>query len=247
MSSLDALPEPGTLLQTRWLHPLARRNVIGPRKAMAEALAAYLLSLTFRVRSEVRGVCDTEFKLKAVQPQWPDSDVELNYPAASIIEVAGTAREAHSFTPTPIEETLGQFDDLAMPGVLKAGQRTVLWKESEASVTFQVDFWNDEVTDREAVEAGIDQAFAPTETRYGVLLAGMREYYGRPVRATLENAAYLDETSTVFEKERRLRASIRCEMDVVSLRVGSLIIPDVQICVDVVDPNDPTNPAPTEA
>lgn len=216
------------------LQPLAVQNRLGPRQAIAQALAAYLLGLEFRVAGGE--ALDSVFELTSVLDHWPTPDEDLVYPCASIVEATSTAHLAHSLTPTPLEETVGLFD--AMVGWRGEPARTVLWKEGGAEVELQVDFWCDTEADRQAVEAGIPAAFSPDEGRAGVVVEGPERYFSRPVRLTLLATRCDDSAVTAGRGERRLRAVVQGACDIVSLRLTTWTGTH-QALVEVVDPIDP--------
>lgn len=218
--------------------PPAVIQTMGPRQAMAEALSAYLLRATFSVDGGT--AAPTKFQLRSVFPEWPDSSTELPYPCASLIEKTDTFYEAHNFVPTAQEGTLGQFDCLAgypPPPVPGQAGRTVLWKLAEATLDFQLDFWLSNIPQREAIGGSLGELFNPGEARTGVLVVGPERYYSLPVRATLMAHRRMDANGTVYPNERRLMATVHCEMDVVQLRVATLLSPEA--AANVVDPSDP--------
>jgi hypothetical protein len=167
---------------------------------------------------------------------WPAADEDLVYPAVSIVETAGTEQLAHALTPTPLEETIGQFD--ALVGWRGAPPRTVLWKEGGATAELQADFWTDNEADRQAIEALLPAAFSPGEERSGVLVEGPPLYFSRPVRLTLLSTRSDDSLITVGRGERRLRAVVRGDCDTVSLRQARLT-GTPQVVLELADPNDP--------
>lgn len=209
-------PAMGTPLQAELgydrfpLGPAPRMDV---RTAAAESLAAYLKNVIFLIAGGKAE--DTEFRLNEVLPNWPESDVALNYPAASIDD-GPAPYEAHNFTPTMQENTYNVF----CPG-------TVLWKTGELVVDFQVDFWTNTQATRQAIAAGLPRIFNPTETRSGVLLAGHPDYFHRAVRCTLMDADRADDGDTTYDRERRLRTVVKSEIDVVHLRQVTQLAPDV--------------------
>lgn len=203
-----ALP-PGTPLQVvegRDTYPLAAIGTLDPRNAMAEVLAAFMRCAEFRRGGGTTRV-DKPFRLKRVEPEWPDPKKDIAYPSASIIDNANIPYEPHSLTPTALEDTWGSFGDC-----------TVLWKTAEAVAVFQVDYWTTDTPTREAIAARLPSLFNPGEGRTGVVLSGDPRYFRRPVRATLLNHQRMDTENAVFERERRLMTLVRCEVDVVHLR-----------------------------
>jgi hypothetical protein len=226
----------GDLIQPSTI-PVVKANRLGPRKAMAQALAAYLEGLWWYVDSgDDDDPRDGRFQLNQISAQWIRGDRRLAYPTASIVEIGSTEQHPHNFTPSPLEETWGQFDSMIGP----SGEpgRTVLWKEAEAVATFQVDFWTDAEADRQAIEAGLAAAFSPGEDRYGILIEGPELYYSRQMRFTLQNHRNDDTGATAYAEERRLRCTVTGECDIVSLRMATMTtVP--KPCVVVTDPNDP--------
>ena len=226
----EAIPLPGTPLfdSPGDPFPLARIATLDPRNAMAEVLAAFLRNAKF-----VRGggtAADTEFKLNEVEPEWPDPSVEIRYPTASIIDRAAIPYQAHALTPTPLEETWGQFDTGCFdPEPGDREKLTVLWKTSEAVAEFQVDYWTNDKPTREAIAARIPSLFNPEEGRAGVVLAGEPRYFLRRVRATLLDNQRMDTAGTVYPNERRLMTVVLCEMDVVQLRVARELHPKLTL------------------
>ena len=216
---------------------IAIANRLGARDALAMTLSAFLLKLQFRVD----GVDDrdTVFHLRRVFPEWPSSRRDLPYPCASIIDAGDLQHVAHNLTPTLLEETWGQFD--VMVGHTTNGKkRTVLMKESGARQEFQVDFWTDKPADRQAIAALLPSIFSPGEGRSGVIVEGPSLYYSRNMRFSLISSTYDDTAASASVNERRLRASVIGECDIVSLR-EAVEMPAPNICLSVKDPADPTN------
>lgn len=185
--------------------PLEAIGTLDPRNAAAETLAAFLRCAVF-----ARGggnVGSKEFLLESVAMVWPDPKREVEYPSASIIDAQGMPYEAHSFVPTALEETRDEF----CPD-------TVLWKTGEVSAVFQVDFWATDDPTREAIAARLPSLFSPTEGRAGVLLEGDPRYFSRSVRATLLESERMDTAEAVYDRERRFRTLVRCDVDDVHLR-----------------------------
>jgi len=216
---------------------------VGPREAMAECLAEYMRSAVFRVWGG--DAPDVELKLTTVQTEWPDASAELNYPCASIVEQTDTFHEGHNFVPTPLEDTLGVYDPCGhVPGL----PQTVLWKISEASVHFQLDFWTSNKPDRQAIEAELGALFSPGEGRSGALIGGHPRYFDRPVRCTLLSHRRVDTGTTTYANERRLQCAVRAEIDIVRLYRATLLTPSVT--TDATDPNDMStlteNPLPPD-
>jgi len=216
------------------LHPVALPNYLSAADAMAQAIGAYLAAARFRVYGG-DDLEDRLFSLERVLYRWPTPETDLVYPCVSIIEIADTLQEAHSLTPTPLEDTWGTFD--AMIG--RSGGATVLWQEGTAVNDFQVDFWCDNDPDREAIDAQLSALFSPGEGRSGVLLEGPELYYSRNVRASLM-ATHKDDTGlSSIRRERRLRCVVSAECDIVSLRMATATT-TANNDVRVADPNDPS-------
>jgi hypothetical protein len=210
---------PGTLLlpPDNALRPVpAILNRLDPRAAMAAALAGYLRCAVFlRWGAEAQ---DVRFKLNEVLEEWPDPKGQLNYPAASIVDAGPTPMQQHNHVPTALEDTLDAH-----------GEGTVLWKLAEAEQVFQVDFWAINAPDREAIAAGLPGLFSPGENTARAVLAGHPAHFCIPVRASLDDYQRMDTADAVYESERRLLARIRCSIDVVELRCGTLLAPSVQV------------------
>lgn len=223
----DILSEP------QLLHPLARQNRKGARKAVFETLAVYLLKATFIVDGGTDE--DRSFKLNEVSEEWPSGII--NYPIASIIEVGSPVYSAFSFKPRPLEETLGVFDCFAK-GKQGVPGKTVLWKIGELELDIQCDFWTTYIADREAIEAHIGELFNPSEERTGVVLEGPENYFSQPIRYTLLDIRNDDSAETSGVNERRLRCLLRAENAIVSLKEATYL-PAKFTDLRVVDPNDP--------
>jgi len=215
--------------------PVARSLTYDPRTAAAEALRDYIASLTFLRAGGTAP--DTSFQLREVHEEWPEPSERLNYPAAAITDATPTPMGAHNFTPTPLEETRHIY-----------GENTVVWKLAEAQIDFQVDFFTDDAPSRTAIAAALPQAFSPAnDERTGVVLCGPARYLCFPVRASLVNYRRMDTEATVFPRERRLMAIVRCEVDVISLRCDTPLDPFVRVTAigPDVDPGiEPQAPLP---
>jgi len=144
--------------------PLATENLLGPRNAMAETLVAYLERATFTVWGGGK-VKNTTFQLTSVKKEWPDPREQLCYPTASLIQSTQLSYLAASFSPYPMEETWGKFDRLVCANPSEEVPQTVLWREGEGMVEFQLDFFCDGAVQREAVEAKLGSLFNPSSER----------------------------------------------------------------------------------
>lgn len=194
------------------------RPTLDARNAAAQVLATYLESLTFRVWSS-DGKC-RDFRLNSVQHSWPEPEVALDYPTASITE-GPYEYEPHGLVPSMLEDTVDTYC---------AGH--VLWKTGELVTSFQVDVWTTNEAEREAIAAELERAFSPGESRSGVLLGGHERYFDRSVRATIETMERQDTQTTTWGRERRLRVEVAVEMDVVHSRQVSELQPTVLLSVE---------------
>lgn len=212
----DTEPPMGVPLQAQLgfdRFPLGPLPCIDSRTAAAQTLAAYLGNVIFLIAGGQAE--DREFRLNEIFPNWPEPEVELPYPCASIDD--GVAPyEAHNFTPTMLENTYNCF-----------GQGMVLWKTGELVVDFQVDYWTTDEAQRQAISAALPRIFNLTETRSGVLLAGHPDYFHRAVRCTLMDTDRIDTEDSTYDRERRLRTVVRAEIDEVHLRQVTQLRPDV--------------------
>ena len=206
--------------------------LLDPRGAAALALKNYIETFTFRRWGGEAP--DTFFKLKNVFDEWPEPDKLLNYPSASITDAAPVESGAHSFIPTPLEETQDEF----CPD-------TVLWKVSEAQIQFQLDFFADDAPTREAIAALLPRMFSPAnDERTGVVLCGSEHYFRRPVRVTLLRYRRMDSEGSSYPRERRLMVELRAEIDEVDLRCSTRLAPRVN--VDPVGPGVDVGTVPGE-
>lgn len=202
-------PRTGSRVGPRPYQPTLRTPDIDSRSAMSEALIAYLKCVEFRRWGDKAE--DVVFPLARVYRQWPEPDAQLVYPSASVIDTQATVEEAHNFVPTPLEDTYGVIEP-----------ESVLWKTSELTTKFQVDFWCEDDPTREAIAASLPMLFASEESRYGVVVYGPPTYWSRPVRLTLLAMQRMDEAVSVYVRERRLMAQIQAEVDEVHLRRATL-------------------------
>lgn len=184
--------------------PLAVMNAIDPGDAAANTLKAYLEAAVFRVA----GTPETRFRLKRAGIGWPESFKELEYPTASITAPV-VQEDAHSLTPTALEETLDRY----CPG-------TVLWKTAEQAISFQVDFWCTDQVEQRAISAALGELFSPSEGRIGVLLQGPVDYWSLPIRFTLVSRQRQNSDGDVQARNRRLTVMLLADVDVVQLRKG---------------------------
>jgi len=218
---VTAQPEIGTPLQaTIGLDrmPMGTPAVTDARNACAQVVAAYLKRLAFTQENGDKPRSD--WRLIKVLTNWPEPNIDLEYPSASIDE-AGVNYEAHNLVPTMQPETENEFC-----------HGTVLWKTDELACDFQVDFWLNTEVQRDAVSAALPRFFNLSEQRAGVMLAGSPEYYHRPVRASLMSADRVDDSATVLNRERRLRVILRVEVDVVHLRTVRQLQPVISVDVE---------------
>lgn len=210
----------GTALQLDPLHafPFVAAGTIDPARACSEVLMAYLRCVEF-----VRWggtAANVSFKLEAVIPEWPNPDVEMVFPSASVVEQLDTQYAAHSTVPTALEGTWNKFEP-----------NSVLWKTDEVVCEYQVDFWCNEDFSRAAILARLPSLFSPSEDRRGVMLSGDPRYFCRNVRATLLEQKRWDNSDDALQRERRCTAHIRCEIDDVHLRCATELSPRIVVAV----------------
>ena len=217
-----------------WRTRPASINTIDPTKAMAETLGQYLKCSTFRVWG--KDAPDKDFVLEDVATKWPEPGSALPYPCASIVEQTDTFH-AEQFRPFPLEDSRGVFDCFVVPTPDPLNPKTILWRTGEAAVEFQVDFWTSNEPDRDAIAARLSFLFNPGQERTGVLLEGHPRYYARSVRATLLSHRRPDNQESVFPNERRLQCAVRCEVDIVDLRIAVSL--STRVAVNAIDPADP--------
>jgi len=206
--------------------PLAIPRLMEPRDAAAIALCKYLEAAVWTVRAK-DSTKQTKFKLNYCNPEWPNEDDEINYPCAAVTVIA-EERDAHNFVPTIIEDSWNKY-----------AANSVLWKTSERDILFQVDFWVTNKPERQAIAAGLDEYFCPTEIRYGAMIEGPSEYWSQPVRFVLDSARgteRLDNSAMVFGRDRRLLARIRASIDDLQLHVAMPLDPRISMSVDDAPP-----------
>ena len=184
---------------------LADIPTLDPRGAMALALRELLLGAVFRRYGGLEGPKD--FQLRAVNEDWPEPDVALQYPCATVLDSAGSQIVPHNLSNTILEDTHEVF-----------GAGTVLMKSGELTNDFQVDVWANDSETRTAIAARLPSLFAPGEGRSSVILPGSDRYYRRDVRAYLVAWKNVDQENSVYPRERRLQVTVRCNVDVVQLR-----------------------------
>jgi len=190
--------------------PQAGTPTLGPRGAAAKILAAFLGCAVFVVYG---GEAQNEaFSLNAVRHTWATPGEPLDYPVASILESEITV--GGQLVPFPLEETIDRFS-----------RDTVLWKSGETMLDFQVDFFLNTEAHREAVEAQLPTLFNPGEGYGGILLSGHPRYFYTPLRATLMGFELINDEGTAFNRERRIRAKIRGDIDEVQLRCAVTLQP----------------------
>lgn len=214
--------------------PAAVQGMMGPVTAMEKALGAYLLNATFRVHGgdDIR---DSIFQLNKVYEQFPKSDQKLDYPCASIVEIPETNHD-QAFNPTPLEDTLGEFDNFI--GWDGEPPKTCLWVTGEAETMLQVDFWCNADPDRQAIEGELPNLFSPDEGGSSVVIEAPELYFGQGIEFELVNQHFDDAAIYSERHERRLRCVVRASCAIVSLRMATLT-EQPQTCITVVDPVDP--------
>ena len=208
----------GTVLNET-VYETAAVSSLDPRNAAARAIRAYLEQLVFTIAGKCKAE-DVSFRLETVDMEWPDHHDGTQYPCASIIETPGQFA-AHNLVPTPIEETYNQF----MPG-------TVLWKTSELTIDFQVDFWTTNNPQRQAIAARLPAAFCPSEEQSDVLLSSGPEYFGRPVRCMMVTGERRDNSDDSFRRVKRFRCTISADIESVHLRYINQLTPQVTTTVE---------------
>ncbi len=211
------IPKTGTVLQLEPGVQLARVAPKSATMAAAEALQAYLLGIVFVVGAGKDGL-EVPFHLETVALEWPDAEAlkDLKYPSAGITAPT-VPHDSHAFAPTPLEDTID-----------KHGKGTVLWKTDELAIDFQVDFWSTDKPMREAIDAALPALFNLGEGRSGIMVQGPKEYFCQAVRLTLIDHEAIDESDSVFEGSRRLRATVRADIDNVHLRRAVPLDPHIQ-------------------
>lgn len=176
---------------------------IDARTACASAIKRLLEVSAFTVW----GSTPRNFRLKQVTKSWPEPDVQMAYPCASIIDLGQFRYDAHNFVPTPCEETFNKF-----------GDNTMVWRTSDLVGDFQVDMWTDNEPEREAMAASLSSIFNQPGVRYGVVVRCGTSYFQQPVRLSLVGYQRMDSEQTAYIRERRLMVQIRAEIPEVHLR-----------------------------
>lgn len=194
---------------------LARVNVLDERAAAAQTLKAFLGCLEFTIAAGDDGLVNV-FTLSEVFEEWPDPNVELPTPCASIIVPGNPGHAEHNFVPSALDETWGKF-----------GPGTVLWKTGEVEIDFQVDVWLETAAARTAVAARLPSAFNPYERAGGVILQGPLAYFSWPLRFTLMALRRFDSEETTEARERRIMATIRADVPTLQLRKGVELVPQI--------------------
>jgi hypothetical protein len=192
-------------------------DAVDAEQAVAVVLQAYLRSLEFvqTGRAGPNRVQSRVFKLEDVFEEWPDPNLDMPYPCASLGAATATYQR-HSLTPSPLPGSFGVYDE-------DGKARTALWKLSELVADFQVDTFANTVGDREATIARMPGAFAPAEDTDRVLLSGTPLYWCLPVRARLLEHQRIDEEDPMMANEWRARFVVRCTIEVVELRCANLL------------------------
>jgi hypothetical protein len=104
---------------------------------------------------------------------------------------------------------------------------SVLWKTDDVAVEFQVDFWLTSRPERQAVAARLDDIFSPSEVRSGLLLRGPKEYFELPIRYNFTAGERVDNSGSVFNRDREYRAKVLAEVPAVHLRRAVEMVPQV--------------------
>ncbi len=208
---MTTTPKLGDVLtEVIWKSSECRPSTMDPRNAAAQAIAAYLMNATF---TRSNGADDfaptTRFQLRAARREWPGPSEVLEYPCVSIIDFGEGHYDSSNLTPSAVE---GSFEKYA-PG-------TLLWKTSELTADFQIDFWTNDGPTREAIAAAIPNLFSPGEN-FGVEISCSEEYWSSSVRASLLGSVREDDSGSAYVQERRLRTTVRIEIPVLDLRGGS--------------------------
>jgi len=201
------------------LPELARRTRIDSRAAGVYALSQYIQNAVFEKWND-QDPTPTPFQMRRVLSEWPRSDVPIEYPSASVVDMQATTMLGHNFVPTPIESTWHAY-----------GKDTVIWKLAEIDLGFQVDFWLQSVADREAVAASLPGLFSPGEGRSCVMVRCPEQYFCTLARLSLEQYQRMDEAEAVFVGERRLMAEVKVTVDVLELRCASVLQPGLVVGV----------------
>ena len=195
-------------------YEIARPNEIDVREAAVRALKVHLMRAVFVVAAGADRQ-RVPFQLNEFLLEWPEGDVELNYPC---VAVSGS-REPYAqsnFNAEALEET----QDVWCPG-------SVLWRTGESEFELQLDFFTTEAPERVAIAAQLPELFNVREAAGGVVLMGPCEYYSRPIRFTLLEAERIDTGATVQQRERRLRAVVRVDAEVLQLRKAVVLDPRI--------------------
>ena len=203
--------------------PLASARAMSPRDAAAAALAAYLRAAVWHIPCHSDSRKNVDFKLSDVREEWPNEDDDLNQPCVAITTITEEC-QAHNFTPTVLEDTWNRY-----------GNGSVLWKTDEIEILFQLDFWITNKAERQAIDAGLSEYFAPCEDRWGILLEGPTQYWSQPIRYYLQGqpvAKRQDDSDLVLGRDRKLLVRVVAQIDDLQLRRVSELRPRVSLSVD---------------
>jgi hypothetical protein len=111
----------------------------------------------------------------------------------------------------------------------------VLWKTDECEILFQVDFWITNKAERQAIEAGLSEYFAPEEGRWGIMLEGPAAYWSQPIRYYLQRVdghKRMDDSDLVLGRDRKLLVRLIANIDDLQLRRASQLDPRVSMSVN---------------
>lgn len=242
------------------LRKYPHRCLTDARSAMADALSAYVRTLTFTLPRSGQA-----FKFLAVYDTWTDFNQRAmsgggKLPAAAILPDRPTYGDS-GLTPRAIEETWSGGD----PTECRNGKPTYpigdgtgdgfcLFTHSELMVPFVLTFRAKTRPQREAIVRRLEQSFVEDGSlldpsmvnpafdldgmaepiRYGRLLSVPR-YYDRKARFTLEAAQLLDAEASAGENRWLGQIELMGEMQVCVLRRVRAMRPRVCVVVDGVE------------
>ena len=167
------------------------------RTAALRILRDYISELTF-LKENAPGMPPIKICLpkKNIRIEWPDYEVDLVTP--SIAVTPGTAN--YGFL------GFGSHVDEASWNVF--APKTVLIAISEVTETITLEIWCSTIQERRAIISGMEAAFTPVESMYGIRFK-MPDYYNEMVCFTLNQRALVEDEMSA---QGRRRAHMMFEM-----------------------------------
>lgn len=190
------------------------------RKAALDVLRLYIAELTFYREGDKEDDEPIPFTvpLTNVFVEQPDNDVDMALPSIVFVQEGTEEYQSQGFVPV-----------LDLSSRDRYGVGTALEVEHEHVESIGIEVWTSKKPERNAIVAGLQAAFVPSDEFYGVRFR-LSDYFDRVAIFTPESSQRLDDQVVRGRRVARMRVELRVES--VRLVPVERLIPVVSLHVE---------------